>query len=130
MYKRFEIRRRAQIPVEVITSLWDEPIKLVADDLSPRGTYLISEMMPNLGEHIICAFQLPKQDEEHTFFAEVSRVNWLRRKTDTGMPGFGVEFLDTTPLSRIRIREAITALPPPLPMGRRDGVSISRIITV
>lgn len=129
MYKRFEIRRKTQIPIEVITSMWDEPVKLIADDLSPRGTYLVSEMMPNLGEHIVCSFQLTP-GEEHTYFGEVSRVNWLRRSTDLGMPGFGVEFLDTTPFARIKIREALESLPPPLPMGRRDGVSISRIIRV
>jgi hypothetical protein len=130
MYKRFEIRRKTKIPIEVITSLWDEPLEFIADDLSPRGTYLVSEMMPNLGEHIVCSFRLPRIEEELTYFGEVSRVNWLRRKTDTGMPGFGVSFLDTTPLGRIKIREALHGLPPPLPMGRRDGVTISRIIRV
>ena len=129
MYKRFEIRRKTHIPVEVITNLWDEPVKLMADDFSPRGTYLISELMPNIGEHIICSFELPRLGE-HTYFAEVSRVNWFRRRTDRGLPGFGVEFLDTTPMGRIQIREALQGLPPPLPMGRRDGVAISRIITV
>jgi hypothetical protein len=136
MYKRFEVRRKTQIPIEVITSLWDEPLKLVAEDLSPRGTYVISEMMPNLGEHIVCAFLLPKIGEELTYFGEVSRINWFRRKTDKGMPGFGVSFLDTTPMDRIKIREALQGLPPPLPMqpplplGRCAGVTISRIITV
>jgi hypothetical protein len=130
MYKRFEIRRHAQIPMEVITNLWDEPVKLMADDLSPRGTYLVSEMMPNLGEHIICSFQLPRLRRERMFFGEVTRINWYRRQSDSGRPGFGVRFMDTTPMDRIKIREALQGLPPPLPMGRRDGVGISRIVTV
>ncbi len=129
MYKRFEIRRKADFPVEVITNLWDEPIPLIADDFSPRGTYLISELMPNVGEHIICSFNLPKLGE-HMYFGEVSRVNWLRRSTDKGRPGFGVEFLDISPLTRLKIREALKDLPPPLPMGRRDGVAITPIIRV
>lgn len=130
MYKRFEIRRSARIPIEVITNMWDEPLSLMADDLSPRGTYLVSEMMPNLGEHIVCSFRLPRIEREQMFFGEVSRINWYRRKADKGRPGFGVKFIDTTPMDRLRIREALASLPPPLPMGRRDGVSISRIIVV
>ena len=130
MYKRFEIRRKTQIPIEVITNYWDEPVKLVSDDLSPRGTYLISELMPELGEHIVCSFDLNQGDRELCFFGEVSRINWLRRKTDSGRPGFGVRFMDTTPYCRLKIRDALRGLPPPMPVQMREGVTISKIIAV
>ena len=128
MYKRFEIRRQTALPMEIITSFSDEPFLLTARDLSPRGVYLESELLPDLGEHLVCSFDL---DNNYCFFGEVSRVNLMRRRRDTGLrPGFGVRFLDTSPMNRISIRNALRGLPPPLPQRRRDGVRISRIITI
>ena len=130
MYKRFEIRRKAQIPIEVVTNFCDTPVKFISFDLSPRGTYLISDFLPDIGEHIVCSFNLNRDDGEFCFFGEVNRINWLRRKTDNGRPGFGVQFMDTTPLSRLKMRAALRGLPPPVPAKMRDGVIISKIISV
>ena len=130
MYKRFEIRKKAQIPVEVITNFCDTPVMFITDDLSPRGTYLISDFLPDLGEHIICSFDLRRDEGEYCFFGEVSRINWFRRKTDNGRPGFGVRFMDTTPRNRLKLRQALRGLPPPVPAKMRDGVIISKIIRV
>jgi hypothetical protein len=130
MYKRFEIRKKTVVPIEVITNFWDEPISLLSDDLSPRGTYLVSELMPQLGEHIVCSFDLLRGDPSYCLFGEVSRINWHRRRTDTGRPGFGVRFLDIRPMERLKMRDALRELPPSLPAKMRDGVSITKIITV
>ena len=46
MKKRFEIRRLVNRPIEIISSLWDEPLNFFTGDLSPRGTYVFSELMP------------------------------------------------------------------------------------
>lgn len=127
MYKRFEIRRQTALPVEIIASFADEPFFLTARNISPRGAFLESELLPDLGEHLICSFDL---DKNFCFFGEVNRVNLMRRRRETGRPGFGVEFLDTTPLHRMAIRNALRGLPPPIPQRRRDGVLITRIITV
>ena len=125
MYKRLEIRRQTALPMEVITSFADEPFILTARDLSPRGAYLESELLPDLGDQLICSFDL---DRNFCFFGEVNRVNLMRRRRDSGRPGFGVSFLDAGPLSRMAIRNALRGLPPPVPKRRRDGVLISRII--
>ncbi len=120
MYKRFEMRRSIGIPIEVITSMWDDPVELFASDLSPRGTYLQTEFMPQMGEHVVCSFKLG-QSSDYCFFGEVSRVNLFRRKTDMGWPGFGINFLDASPFDRIKIRHALRGLPPPVPTGKREG---------
>lgn len=119
MYKRFELRRSIGIPMEIITSLWDEPIDLVASDLSPRGAYIETELMPEYGEHLVCSFTLPGL-EECCFFGEVSRVNLFRRKRESGRPGFGVNFLDPSPMQRLRIRHSLRGLPPPVPSPQRQ----------
>jgi hypothetical protein len=127
MYKRFEIRRQTALPIEIISAFADEPFRLTARDLSPRGVYLECELLPDLGEHLICSFDLGNR---FCIFGEVSRVNLLRRKRETSRPGFGVRFLDATPKERLAIRQALRGLPPPVPRPRRDGVRITRIITV
>jgi hypothetical protein len=127
MYKRSEVRRQLIVPVEIIASFADTPFYLCAHDISPRGAFVESELMPNLGEHIICSFDL---NEPYCFFGEVSRVNLLRRATDHGAPGFGIRFMDATPLHRLAIRHSLRGFPPPIPAKRRDGVVLRRIITV
>ena len=94
MQKRFEVRRSTIIPTEVMAPYWNDSLDLVAADLSPRGMYLLSEDMPQIGEYLFCSFALHGEDPEYSFFSRVQRVNWHRRKTERMRPGFGVEFLD------------------------------------
>jgi len=115
------------LPVEIIGSFADDPFQLRALDISPRGAFIASEIVPDLGDHLVCSFNL---DEAYCFFGEVSRVNLLRRSADTGRPGFGVKFLDAEPLERLAMRHALRGLPPPIPAKRRDGVVLRRIFTV
>ena len=122
MQKRFEVRRSTQILTEVAAPSWDVPVALLARDLSPRGMYLQSERIPEIGEHLFCAFALARAPREHCFLSKVNRVNWHRRRTDQSRPGFGVEFLDVSPLNRLRIRSALRGLPPPLPSGNRGSL--------
>ncbi len=119
MKQRYEMRRQANIPVEIITSLWDGPIRLRASNLSPGGLFVNSEMLLDPGMPIICAFELHK---DHFIYGRVARVNRLRRVTDRGRPGFGVEFMYTTPITRLRIREALRGLPPPIPSHKRAEI--------
>lgn len=121
MHKRFETRRGASVPIELITSFSDEPIDLVACDLSPRGVYIKSEFLPEQGEHLVCSFEL-NWGGGYCFFGEVVRVNLLRRRTDLGWPGFGVRFLDARPIDRLRIRSALRGCPPPVPRTKRAEV--------
>jgi hypothetical protein len=118
MVRRFEMRRVVARPIEVISARWDEPIMLATSDLSPRGAYVASELLPDLGENVLCAFNLGP-GHAFDFFGQIVRVNLLRRRSDRGRPGFGVRFLDARPLDRIKIREALRNTPPPLPMMRR-----------
>ncbi|HUT77418.1 MAG TPA: PilZ domain-containing protein [Polyangia bacterium] len=115
---RFETRRGASVGIEVISSLWDTPIDFLTRDLSPRGAYVRSELLPDPGDHVICSFDLGCR-RPFELFAEVVRVNLLRRAGDGADPGFGLRFLDARPFDRLRIRQALANTPPPRPDGHR-----------
>jgi hypothetical protein len=123
MYKRFEMRRAVErMPIELITPHWDIPLGFLATDITARGAYIQSEIMPSPGEHIVCSFEMYNGQPEYCLFGEVSRVNLFRRKSDqVGRPGFGVQFLDATPFDRLQIRRALKGLPPPVPTPRRKA---------
>ena len=127
MKKRFEVRRLVTRPMEIISSIWDEPIDFYTGDLSPRGTYVFSELMPDMGEHIICSFNLGS-NLDFDFFGEIVRINMLRRKADENYyPGFGIQFTDAGPLDRLRMRNALCGTPPPVPTLRRIPTSGRRV---
>jgi hypothetical protein len=112
MKTRFEIRRLAGVPMEVISARSDLPIEFVSFDLSPRGAFLMSDAEPEIGEQIVCAFSLDGASKPFCFFGEVSRVNRGRRMNDFGPAGFGVRFLDPTALERLTIRSCLRFQPP------------------
>ena len=49
MYKRFEMRRSAGVPIEVITAKSDLPIEFVTWEMSPGGAFLMSDAIPTIG---------------------------------------------------------------------------------
>lgn len=111
MSKRFEVRRLAGVPMEVISAKSDLPLEFVSFDLSPRGAYLMSDAAPRVGEQIVCAFSLCGASKPFCFFGKVSRVNRGRRKNDLGPTGFGVTFLDPTAHERLMIRSLLRDQP-------------------
>jgi len=112
MSKRFEIRRLAGVPMELISAKSDLPLEFVSFDLSPRGAYLMSDAVPRVGEQIVCSFSLYGAPKPFCFFGRVSRVNRGRRQRDLGPTGFGVTFLDPTALERLTIRSCLRGQPP------------------
>ena len=56
MKKRFETRRMVTRPIEIISSLWDAPLGFETADLSPRGAYVITDLLPEMGRGINISF--------------------------------------------------------------------------
>jgi hypothetical protein len=119
MKKRYETRKRARVSMEVITSSWDDALAFETSDLSPEGAFVRSEILPAVGEHIVCVFRLEGARREFSLFGEVARVNLRRRRSDYGKPGFGVRFLDATPLDRLVMRHSLHRMLPQVPAAPR-----------
>ncbi len=124
MYKRFESRRMAGIPMEIITSRTDLAVEFITFDLSPGGAYLMTDATPKLGEQIVCAFDLDGESPL-CFFGEVSRVNRGRQACDQGPQNFGIRFLDTSPFERLKIRHSLKRLAPTFPAPKRNNALTS-----
>ncbi len=122
MQKRFNMRRSAIVPTEIMSPYWREPLDLVAADISPNGMYLISDLFPSVGEYVFCSFELSRSQPEFRLLSRVKRVNYHRRKTDWIRPGFGVEFLGVDEASLKVIATSLLGLPPPIPSKRRQVV--------
>ena len=129
MKKRFEIRRSVERPIEIISSVWEDPVEFYTADLSPRGGFIVSEYILDMGEQIVCSFDLGAKNK-FVFLGEVKRINLMRRKTDVLRPGFGIKFLDAGPMERIKIRYALRGTPPPVPMMRRAPGFAKRVLSV
>jgi len=115
MKNRYEVRKIFNHGVEMISSLWDEPVKLMATDISPEGAFVVSDLALEEGEKVVVAFSFDRVQKEFCFFAEVARVSLNRRTSDLGMCGMGLRFLDAKPFERLTIRDALRSVPPPLP---------------
>jgi hypothetical protein len=92
---------------------------LRTSDLSPAGAYIESDYLPESGQPLVFCFGL-NQIDEYWVFASVTRVNPLRRRVEMGKPGFGIEFRDLPPLERLRLRQGLRGLPPPVPRPSRE----------
>jgi Tfp pilus assembly protein PilZ len=112
---RCETRRAKPTTVELISQLWDEPVELLATDLSPGGLFLTADLLLEAGEPVVACFHLPGHGTELQLFGEVVWIAMPRRWSDFGLCGMGVEFVKTRPLERITIRHALRGVPPPLP---------------
>ncbi|MBI5487715.1 MAG: PilZ domain-containing protein [Deltaproteobacteria bacterium] len=104
-----------RVPVELVCADWDEPVRLETADLSPRGCFLPARVLVEQGTPVVVSFRIGDGGDEWTIFGEVSRVSSWRRRSDPQERGMGVRFLGTGPWERIRIRERLRGVPPPLP---------------
>jgi len=118
--KRYETRKASKTDMELISSLWDESVCLMATDISPRGAFVATDLPLEQGEHVVVAFSMDDEDAEYVIFAEVTRVCLNRRTTDRGLSGMGLKFLDIKPYERLKIRESVRKVPPPVPGATRN----------
>jgi len=113
---RFEIRKARKTYTDLIASIWDEPIEMLASDLSPAGLFIPSDLLLEPGEIVVACFGLPGHREQFQLFGEVAWIAMPRRENDPiGPSGMGVRFVKTKPMERLTIRESVRRLPPPLP---------------
>jgi PilZ domain-containing protein len=112
---RFEVRKAFRGDVEVIAPLWDDPLPFEARDLSPAGVFLETDLPLGPDSELVVSFWVPSLARELSLFARVARVSLPRRRSDHGVAGMGIRFLDISPLERLHVRESLRGCPPPIP---------------
>jgi hypothetical protein len=112
---RYEVRKAHLTTIDLVSQHWDEPIELLATDISPAGLFIPSDILLEAGEPVVACFKVPGHRQEFQLFGDVIWVALPRRATDTGTAGMGVRFVKTSPLERLTIRQSLRLLPPPLP---------------
>jgi hypothetical protein len=112
---RFEVRKARPTSIELISQHWDEPIEMVATDISPGGLFIPSDILLEAGESVVACFRVPGHVQELQLFGDVIWVALPRRQSDYGVSGMAIEFVKTRALERLTIRQALRGVPPPLP---------------
>jgi len=123
-YARRAQRRHLDLPCEVITRDWDEPVGHRVTDISPYGVWVKTSFPRPIGERLVLSFMAP-HGRELTVFAEVAR----RVTPHPGDPrdcGMGLEFVDIGQAERVALHRALRKLP----ADSRARVSLFRRPTV
>ncbi len=116
MQRRLENRIRAQIPVEIVHSGCKTPQQLKTVDLSPRGAFISSDEKPPRDDVVLCNFDLPSDPYPYSFFGRVCYIKGFETAAHKGdankkdaptKRGFGLSFIDTTPIERLRLRSRL-----------------------
>jgi hypothetical protein len=116
--RRRAVRRAVQVECDVVSDHWDEPVPLLATDMSPFGLWLETPFPLEIGEELVIAFTPPGLHDELVAIAEVRRVALRRRRTDPPVSGMGVAFTDVEAVAESGIEQGLQGLPPPLPRAR------------
>lgn len=116
---RRALRRAVHVECDVVSRWWDEPVPLLATDLSPFGVWLQSPFPLEVDEEMVLELRPPRwQGADLQVFGAVRRVELRRRASDPRASGMGVEFLDLREEEAAELARALRGLPPPLPGPR------------
>jgi Tfp pilus assembly protein PilZ len=108
-YARRAQRRQLEMPCEVITPDWDEPVPHQMTDISPYGVWVKTSFPRSIGERIVLCFTGP-HGQDLTVFAEVARRT--RHRADRRRcRGMGLEFVDITARERVALHRALRRMP-------------------
>lgn len=108
-YARRAQRRQLELPCELITKDWDEPVGHRVTDISPYGVWVKTSFPRHVGERLVLCFMAP-HGRELMVFAEVTRRTRARVQ-DSRPAGMGLEFVDLRPSERVALHRALRKLP-------------------
>jgi PilZ domain len=116
-HRRRSLRRQVRIEAELTSSAWDGAVPLLVTDVSLHGMFVVSDLPLAPGEQVAVSFLLPRWPEATPFHARarVVRVALLRRRTDFGPAGMGLQFIGLRADQCTHLLRALHGLPPPLP---------------
>lgn len=132
---RRALRRAVHVECDVVSRWWDEPVPLLATDLSPFGLWLESPFPLEVGDEMVLELRPPRwSGPDLQVFGAVRRVSLRRRASDPRSSGMGIEFLDLRAEDAAELTRAVRGLPPPLPKPRhprlrREQIWVDTLLT-
>ncbi|MCA9602047.1 MAG: PilZ domain-containing protein [Polyangiales bacterium] len=132
---RRSLRRAIDVECDVLSQYWDEPVSLLALDLSVGGMWLDAELPLDVGDSLRLRFHPPRWKSGRPLIvnAEVRRVDLQRRRFGAPAAGMGIAFTDLNPWERDALRLALEGIPPPLPFAdetkRTDLIWVESLLT-
>ena len=106
-YARRARRRPVEMPCELISTDWDEPIHHQLLDISQFGIWVRSSFPHPIGDIVVASFPLPDGDEA-TEFAEVTRVV---RPSPGARRGMALELVGMSKHERYQLGRRLRRLP-------------------
>ena len=104
-------RKLVDLPCELVTNDWDEPIGHSLLDASPFGAWVRSSFPGQVGDIVVCCFEPNGWDRrrELTLFAQVKRI--LRPNQRSPRSGMALEFLDITLAEQMALQRCLNPFP-------------------
>lgn len=116
-HRRRSLRRRVRFEAELTSSAWDGAVPLLVTDVSLHGMFVVCDLPLAPSEEVAVSFLPPRWPEATPFHARarVVRVALLRRGTDVGPAGMGLQFIGLRADQCTHLLRALHGMPPPLP---------------
>jgi hypothetical protein len=118
-HARRELRRSVFVGCDVLSDLYDEPVRHRATDLSPAGLWLDSDLPLEPGTDVALSFAPPGRSQPIIAVGMVRRAVLRRRRRDRMPSGMGIAFTDLSDEAYETLASSLVGMPPPLPTNRR-----------
>lgn len=116
-HRRRSLRRHVRFEAELTSTAWDGAVPLLVTDVSLHGMFVVCDLPLAPGEEVAVSFVPPRWPEATPFHARarVVRVALLRRRTDLGPAGMGLQFIGLRADQCTHLLRCLHGMPPPLP---------------
>jgi hypothetical protein len=119
---RRSLRRAVEIPCQVVSPYWDEPVSYLATEISRTGMWIDTPFPLSCGDALVVRFEAPRPrdagvecDRGMFMLARVRRVELRRRRDDRHRAGMGVEFVSVAPEEEALLTSCLRGIPPRIP---------------
>lgn len=109
--QREDQRKAVSVVIELVRKGMEHTLRAIGANLSATGAFILAEGDFAPAEHLVVNFRLPWSGSAYSFFSEVIHVEPGPRGDFSPSGGFGVEFLDSSPGERARLRAELAMLP-------------------
>ena len=117
---RAQERRAVSVSCEVFAPDWEQPLPLIAGDLSKDGMWIRCPFPVAPGTELLVSFSPPRWRWEPLMC--LAEVCWWQPRFRTGDrrgTGMGIRFVDLPEFDREAVQRCLRGLPPPLPQRNR-----------